>query len=82
MCSNLLAYADDIVLLAPSWHGLQQLLNIISVAAIEADLCFNTKKTVTMIFNPHNPHKRLHSCLLYTSPSPRDRQKSRMPSSA
>ena len=25
---------------------------------------------------------RLQSCLLYTSPSPRDRQKSRMPSSA
>src|SRR5665213_4394381 len=25
---------------------------------------------------------QLHSCLLYTSPSPRDRQKSRMPSSA
>ena len=24
----------------------------------------------------------VHSCLLYTSPSPRDRQKSRMPSSA
>ena len=23
-----------------------------------------------------------HNCLLYTSPSPRDRQKSRMPSSA
>ena len=27
-------------------------------------------------------HKVLHGCLLYTSPSPRDRQKSRMPSSA
>ena len=26
--------------------------------------------------------KALRSCLLYTSPSPRDRQKSRMPSSA
>ena len=26
--------------------------------------------------------KDLHTCLLYTSPSPRDRQKSRMPSSA
>ena len=26
--------------------------------------------------------KVLYSCLLYTSPSPRDRQKSRMPSSA
>ena len=25
---------------------------------------------------------RIHTCLLYTSPSPRDRQKSRMPSSA
>jgi len=36
--SNLLAYADNIVLLAPSWHGLQQLLNIISVAANEAEL--------------------------------------------
>ena len=26
--------------------------------------------------------RRVKSCLLYTSPSPRDRQKSRMPSSA
>ena len=26
--------------------------------------------------------KNVRSCLLYTSPSPRDRQKSRMPSSA
>ena len=26
--------------------------------------------------------RRLSTCLLYTSPSPRDRQKSRMPSSA
>ena len=26
--------------------------------------------------------RSVHSCLLYTSPSPRDRQKSRMPSSA
>ena len=25
---------------------------------------------------------QVHACLLYTSPSPRDRQKSRMPSSA
>ena len=28
------------------------------------------------------PRPMIHSCLLYTSPSPRDRQKSRMPSSA
>ena len=32
---------------------------------------------------PHDPPPSdLSSCLLYTSPSPRDRQKSRMPSSA
>ena len=29
-----------------------------------------------------NLHEALYTCLLYTSPSPRDRQKSRMPSSA
>ena len=54
-------------------------------------------KTVSIDFN-HDPHSssvvleetvvmgenmvRILSCLLYTSPSPRDRQKSRMPSSA
>ena len=27
-------------------------------------------------------HRTVYNCLLYTSPSPRDRQKSRMPSSA
>ena len=30
----------------------------------------------------YSPTKRIMDCLLYTSPSPRDRQKSRMPSSA
>ena len=29
-----------------------------------------------------SPQHQTHPCLLYTSPSPRDRQKSRMPSSA
>ena len=36
--------------------------------------------TATAVLFPS--HKTIHSCLLYTSPSPRDRQKSRMPSSA
>ena len=31
---------------------------------------------------PHPPLLPVYPCLLYTSPSPRDRQKSRMPSSA
>ena len=32
--------------------------------------------------DPINPYNHHCTCLLYTSPSPRDRQKSRMPSSA
>ena len=37
-------------------------------------------KSVGVGSNP--PGSLFYSCLLYTSPSPRDRQKSRMPSSA
>ena len=50
------------------------------------------EKTVTVAIELQFPHpkykkivkktRKLHACLLYTSPSPRDRQKSRMPSSA
>ena len=32
--------------------------------------------------SPYDEFQRFKTCLLYTSPSPRDRQKSRMPSSA
>jgi hypothetical protein len=54
---NLLAYADDMVLLAPSWRGLQSLLNIVEAAAIDIKMTFNTKKTVCMIFNPNDKSK-------------------------
>ena len=33
-------------------------------------------------YGKHEKNKEYYHCLLYTSPSPRDRQKSRMPSSA
>ena len=39
------------------------------------------KKMFKDIFNLY-PHEPLFTCLLYTSPSPRDRTRSRMPSSA
>ena len=39
-------------------------------------------KLVMAKTNLPQPSKRTKGCLLYTSPSPRDRQKSRMPSSA
>ena len=44
------------------------------------------KDTVTfdkdVLFQDENQTEHLLSCLLYTSPSPRDRTRSRMPSSA
>jgi len=53
VCVNLLAYADDIVLLSPSWYGLQlqKLLNVIEKAATAVDMSFNTNKTVCMVAN-------------------------------
>ena len=52
--------------------------------AIEANTKANKKKSNIAIFekmeNVFGPDS--YTCLLYTSPSPRDRQKSRMPSSA
>jgi len=60
ICVNLLAYADDIVLLAPSWYGLPKLLDIIEKAAKAVDLSFNTNKTVCMVACPYNKHTRTH----------------------
>ena len=47
----------------------------------KVDWCFHTEKDETMN-NRSIRYPRGKTCLLYTSPSPRDRQKSRMPSSA
>ena len=48
--------------------------------------CAESKETLTMATNasfpPYEYVEGDQVCLLYTSPSPRDRQKSRMPSSA
>ena len=44
-------------------------------------LQFDTYGNVSLI-HITDIHAQLKPCLLYTSPSPRDRQKSRMPSSA
>ena len=41
---NLLAFADDMVILAPSWHALQTLLLAVEDAANKISMSFNTKK--------------------------------------
>ena len=50
-------------------------VNITSDASLQAE----TGMTIECWVNPESD---TYSCLLYTSPSPRDRLKSRMPSSA
>ena len=48
--SNIIAYADDIILLAPSADSLQLIMNEALLAASELDLEFNLNKTKVMKF--------------------------------
>jgi len=52
MFVNLFAYADDMVILAPSWYAMQALINILDKWCTQLDIECNTKKTVCMIFKP------------------------------
>ena len=51
---NCIAYADDVVLMAPSATGLQHLLNHVGNKLIEANLVINVRKTVCMVFRPNS----------------------------
>jgi hypothetical protein len=55
---NVLAYADDIVLLSPSWSAMQELLDCIEGLAEEIDMVFNVQKTKSMIIKPVDRRKR------------------------
>jgi len=39
------SYADDMVVLALSWHALQSILVVVEDAASQINMSFNTKKT-------------------------------------
>ena len=54
---NVLAYADDMVLLAPCWKALQQLLTVFAQHIANIDMICNVKKTVCMIFEPRDRSK-------------------------
>ena len=53
-----------------------------AIAEPESHLTGNFRLSCQTHVAAEEGHVRCHTCLLYTSPSPRDRQKSRMPSSA
>ena len=60
---NILAYADDIVILDPSWSALQVLLNICSQYALELDIVFNVSKSICTVFVPYDSSKIVsHFC--------------------
>ncbi|XP_065645667.1 uncharacterized protein LOC136076125 [Hydra vulgaris] len=54
---NVLAYADDMVLIAPSWFSLQKLISFTNKESSLINMSFNTKKTVCMVFNPTQKSK-------------------------
>ena len=57
---NVIAYADDIVLLSPTRKGLQELVQKCETFALSRDIQFNVKKTVCMLFNPREPYAASH----------------------
>ena len=59
--TNLLVYADDMVLLAPSWGALQYLINLLASIAERINMTCNAAKTVCMIFQPVCKHKIIAS---------------------
>ena len=70
-------------LVGPDLHSITQRLN--ASAIIKQVIDGRTPPMPSFEIDPQNMSNLLtylHSCLLYTSPSPRDRTRSRMPSSA
>jgi len=43
-CTNILVYADDVVLLAPSWRALQYLISVLADCASNIDMRCNIDK--------------------------------------
>lgn len=54
---NIFAYADDLVLLAPTWAALQDLLNLLCISCDALNIVCNSKKTVCMVVNPRDRSK-------------------------
>lgn len=57
MVMNILAYADDIVLLSPSWAAMQELIAVLVANTIDIDMVCNIDKTVCMVCKPSCKNK-------------------------
>ena len=62
--------------------GLHNAANAMAALALCASLGFSANALLPALRSFHGLPHRVENCLLYTSPSPRDRTRSRMPSSA
>ena len=64
------------------WNFIDFKPGLVGGHCIGVDPYYLTYKSKSLGFSPEMILAGRNTCLLYTSPSPRDRQKSRMPSSA
>ena len=59
MTCNILLYADDIVILTPSWHAQKKLLDLCHNKIFKLSMNLNLAKTVTVIFAPYGNNRRV-----------------------
>jgi len=64
---SVFAYADDVVLLSPSWHGVQDLIMMLSECSKYLDLICNVRKTKCMVVNPVSVDKLVRRTFPYFS---------------
>ena len=61
---NVFAYADDVVLLSPSWHGMQNLIMILSECSKYLDVECNVWRTKCVLVNPVSVDKLVRKTFL------------------
>ena len=66
------------------WESFPDYLDYLSKRQFDMDICAQLPHAAMRVYvmGQRGADREPATCLLYTSPSPRDRQKSRMPSSA
>ena len=75
---------DEVITIEPNFPPTLDIIESLGFKKVIIKLSFNTEYQIDVddLFNKITERTKLIVCLLYTSPSPRDRTRSRMPSSA